>query len=221
MDIGSLVLYKNNQLIAFNKPAAIGVQPDKTEDKSLLDFAEIYCKSSLHVVHRLDRPATGAVLFAKNKRALVHLNQQFKDRVIEKIYLAVVKNKPEKQEDHLVHYVYKNNTKNKSIATTEESAGTKKAELRYKVIGQIDNYSLLEIELITGRFHQIRSQLAAIGCPIKGDVKYGFKRGNKDRSIHLHAWKLRFTHPVSEERVELIAPMPEDGVWDAFSGIKN
>ena len=220
MNIGDLVLYKNNQLIAFFKPPAIGVQPDKTEDKALLNFAEIYCKQSLFVIHRLDRPASGVVLFAKNKNALVHLNQQFKDRTIEKIYLAVVKNKPEKPEGHLTHFVYKNNTKNKSIATTEESPGTKKAELKYKVIDQIDNYSLLEIELITGRFHQIRSQLAAIGCPIKGDVKYGFKRGNKDRSIHLHAWKLRFTHPVSEERVELTAPLPEDSVWDAFT-IKN
>ncbi|MFT7606938.1 MAG: 23S rRNA pseudouridine1911/1915/1917 synthase, partial [Saprospiraceae bacterium] len=181
------------------------------------NFAEIYCKSSLYVVHRLDRPATGVVLFAKNKKALANLNQQFKDRTIKKTYLAVVKNTPENPEGHLVHYVYKNNTKNKSVATTEESPGTKKAELKYKVIGQSDNYSLLEIELITGRFHQIRSQLAAIGCPIRGDVKYGFKRGNKDRSIHLHAWKLRFTHPVSEELVELVAPLPEDSVWDAFS----
>ncbi|MFT5764377.1 MAG: 23S rRNA pseudouridine1911/1915/1917 synthase, partial [Saprospiraceae bacterium] len=164
-----------------------------------------------------DRPATGVVLFAKNKKALANLNQQFKDRTIKKTYLAVVKNTPENPEGHLVHYVYKNNTKNKSVATTEESPGTKKAELKYKVIGQSDNYSLLEIELITGRFHQIRSQLAAIGCPIRGDVKYGFKRGNKDRSIHLHAWKLRFTHPVSEELVELVAPLPEDSVWDAFS----
>ncbi len=216
MNIGELVLYKNNQLIAFSKPSALGVQADKTEDKSLLDFAEIYCKSNLHIIHRLDRPASGVVLFAKNKKGLANINQQFKDRSIEKIYLAVVKNAPEKPEGHLTHYVYKNNVKNKSIATIEEKPGTKKAELKYKTVGKIDNYSLLEIELITGRFHQIRSQLAAINCPIKGDVKYGFKRGNRDRSIHLHAWKLRFNHPVSEERVELIAPIPEDGVWDAF-----
>lgn len=217
MNLGDLVLYKNNQLIAFSKPVAIGVQPDKTEDKSLLDFAEIYCKSKLHVIHRLDRPASGVVLFAKNKKALAHLNQQFKDRKVEKVYLAVVKNAPEEPEGQLVHYVYKNNVKNKSIAATEEQPGSKKAVLNYKVIGKIDNYSLVQIELLTGRFHQIRAQLAAIGCPIKGDVKYGFKRGNKDRSIHLHAWKLQFMHPVSDERVELVADVPADNVWQAFS----
>lgn len=215
MNIGSLVLYKNNQLIAFNKPAAIGVQPDKTEDKSLLDFAEIYSKASLHVIHRLDRPASGVVLFAKNKKALANLNQQFKDREIGKVYLAVVKEEPKEVEGHLVHFLYKN-TKNKSIASTEEAPGSQKAELKYKVIGKIDNYSLLEIHLITGRFHQIRAQLAAIGCPIKGDVKYGFKRGNRDRSIHLHAWKLLFTHPVSNEKVEITAPLPDENVWQAF-----
>jgi len=216
LNLGDLVLYKNNQLIAFSKPVAIGVQPDKTEDRSLLDFAEIYCKSNLHIIHRLDRPASGVVLFAKNKKALANLNQQFKDRKIEKTYLAVVKNPPAEAEGHLVHYVYKNNVKNKSIAALEEKPGSKKAELKYKVVGKIDNYTLLEIELLTGRFHQIRAQLAAVGSPIKGDVKYGFKRGNKDRSIHLHAWKLQFTHPVSEEKVELVAGVPEDNVWQAF-----
>lgn len=215
-DIGAQVLYKNNQLIAFNKLAALGVQPDKTEDKSLLDIAEIYSKSKLHLIHRLDRPASGVVLFAKNKKALANLNEQFKERSIEKVYLAVVKNAPPKEEDHLIHFVYKK-TSGKSVASTENKPGSKKAELTYKVIGKIDNYTLLEVKLITGRFHQIRSQLAAIGCPIKGDVKYGFKRGNRDRSIHLHAWKLSFTHPVSEERVELVAPVPEESVWEAFS----
>ncbi len=214
-DLGAQVLYKNNQLIAFNKEAALGVQPDKTEDKSLLDLAEIYSKSKLHLIHRLDRPASGVVLFAKNKKALANLNQQFKDRTIEKIYLAVVKDSPEKEEDQLTHFVYKK-TNGKSVASKEETPGSKKAELTYKVIGKIDNYSLLEVKLLTGRFHQIRSQLAAIGCPIKGDVKYGFKRGNRDRSINLHAWKLSFTHPISNEREEIVAPTPDDSVWNAF-----
>lgn len=216
LNIGDLVLYKNNQLIAFNKPAAIGVQPDKTEDKSLLDFAEIYCKSKLQTIHRLDRPASGVVLFAKNKKALAHLNQQFKDRKIEKTYLAVVKGVPKESTGHLIHYLYKNAAKSKSIASLTENPGSKKAELHYKLIDKIDRYSLLEVKLITGRFHQIRSQLAAIDCQIKGDVKYGFKRGNKDRSIHLHAWKLGFEHPVSGEKVVLEAPLPQDNVWQAF-----
>jgi len=214
-DIGAQILYKNNQLIAFNKIAALGVQPDQTEDKSLLDLAEIYSKSKLHLIHRLDRPASGVVLFAKNKKALAHLNQQFKDRSIEKTYLAVVKDSPKKEEDQLTHFVYKK-TSGKSVASEKETPGSKKAELTYKVIGKIDNYTLLEVKLITGRFHQIRSQLAAIGSPIKGDVKYGFKRGNRDRSINLHAWKLSFTHPVSNERVEIVAPTPDDSVWNAF-----
>ena len=216
MNLGELVLYKNNQFIAFNKPPAIGVQPDKTEDKSLVDLAEIYTKSTIHVIHRLDRPASGVVLFAKNKKALAHLNQQFKERSIEKTYLAVVKNAPEAESGILEHYMIKNHSKNKSVALNEEKEGSKKAELHYKTIGKIDNYTLLEIQLISGRHHQIRAQLAAIGSPIRGDVKYGFKRGNRDRSIHLHAWKLRFTHPVSNESVELVAPVPEDPIWDAF-----
>lgn len=216
MNLGELVLYKNNQFIAFNKPVAIGVQPDKTDDKSLVDLAEIYTKSSLHVIHRLDRPASGVVLFAKNKKALAHLNQQFKDRSIEKTYLAVVKNGPENDEGTLQHFMVKNHSKNKSVALDEEKEGSKQAKLHYKVVGKIENYTLLEIQLISGRHHQIRAQLAAIGSPIRGDVKYGFKRGNRDRSIHLHAWKLRFTHPVSNEKVELVAPVPEDPIWDAF-----
>ncbi len=215
MNIGDSVLYKNNQLIAFSKPAGLGVQPDKSSDKSLLDLAEIYCKSPLQVIHRLDRPASGVVLFAKNKKALAHLNQQFKNRSIEKVYLAVVKNPPEKPEGHLIHYLYKN-TNNKAIISDASNSSAKKAELNYKVIGKIDNYSLLEVQLITGRFHQIRAQLAAIACPIKGDVKYGFRRGNRDRSIHLHAWKMTFEHPVSGEKTQLVAPLPEETVWQAF-----
>jgi len=217
LNIGDLVLYKNNQLIALNKPAAIGAQPDKTGDKSLLDFAEIYCKSTLHIIHRLDRPASGVVLFAKNKKALAHLNQQFKDRQIKKTYLAVVQGVPAEETGHLVHFLYKNAAKSKAIITDTETPGSKRAELKYKLIDKIDRYSLLEVELITGRFHQIRAQLAAIGAQIKGDVKYGFKRGNKDRSIHLHAWKLEFEHPVSGERVTIEAPLPTDNVWQAFT----
>lgn len=215
--IGDLVLYKNNQLIAFNKPANVPVQEDKTGDKSLLGLAEIYTKAKLDVIHRLDRPATGVVLFAKTHGALVSLNEQFKNRQVQKVYLAVVKDAPPQPEGTLIHYLRKNAKDNRSIATAEEVSGSKKAILHYKLLGSSDNYHLLEIQLVTGRHHQIRAQLSAIGCPVKGDTKYGFKRSNADHSIHLHAWKLRFLHPVSNEMEEIVAPVPtEDAVWNAF-----
>ncbi|MEM9821701.1 MAG: RNA pseudouridine synthase [Bacteroidota bacterium] len=216
MSISEYIIYKNNQLIALNKPVAIGVQGDQSDDKALIDLAEIYCQHRLHLIHRLDRPASGLVLFAKNKRALAHLNQQFQNRQVQKTYLAVVKNSPPKTQDQLTHFLRKQHHKNRSSLVEAESTGAKKASLEYKVIGQIDNYYLLEINLITGRHHQIRAQLAAIDCPIKGDVKYGFKRGNRDRSIHLHSWKLKFQHPASGEEVLLEAPLPEGPVWEAF-----
>lgn len=211
--IGDIALYKNNQLIAFNKPPALPVQEDKTGDKTLLNLAEIYAKSKLYVIHRIDRPASGIVLFAKNTAALVHLNEQFQRREVKKVYLAVVGAMPPEKEGVLIHYLKKNQRLNRSIASEEETPGSDRAELRYKLIGHSDNYHLLEIELITGRHHQIRAQLAAIGCPIKGDVKYGFRRGNRDRSIHLHAWKLQFRHPVSGEIEEITAPPPDDPLW--------
>ncbi len=214
--IGDWVIYKNNQLIGFNKPPSLAVQQDKTLEKSLHQLAEIYCKSNLYLIHRLDRPASGVILFAKSKGALVSLNAQFQARSLKKTYLAVVKNQPPEKEGVLVHFLRKNQDLNQSFAFEKEKAATKKAELKYKLIGSIENYHLLEIDLTTGRHHQIRAQLAAIGCPIKGDVKYGFKRGNKDRSIHLHAWKLAFRHPVSGEHVELKAEPPKEVVWDAF-----
>lgn len=215
--IGDLVLYKNNQLIAFNKPANVPVQEDKTGDKSLFGLGEIYAKSKLHIIHRLDRPATGVVLFAKTESALVSLNDQFKNKEVRKTYLAVVKNKPLQPEGKLVHYLKKHARQNRSVASDTEIPSSKKSELNYRLISSIENYHLLEIELITGRHHQIRAQLSAIGCPVKGDDKYGFKRANSDHSIHLHAWKLKFRHPVSGEIEEIMAPVPaEDPVWKAF-----
>jgi len=216
-NIGDLILYKNNQLIAMNKPAGIAVQNDKTGDKVLIDLAEIYSKAKLNVIHRLDRPATGVVVFAKSKNALVALNQQFQDRAIEKTYLAVVKNKPEADTGTLKHYLQKNQKDNKSFAYAEKKEHSKEAVLEYTVCGKSDKYHFLKINLVTGRHHQIRAQLAAIGCPIKGDVKYGFRRGNKDRSIHLHAWKIVFHHPVTNEKVTVTAPLPDDPVWNALS----
>jgi len=214
--IGDLVLYKNNQLIAFNKPAGIPVQEDKTGDKALVSLAEIYCKGSVQLIHRIDRPASGVVLFARTPQALADLNEQFKQRKVLKTYLAVVGQPPPEPEATLVHYIRKNARQNIAIARLNETPGSELAELHYRQIAASEHYFLLEIELHTGRHHQIRAQLAAIGCPIKGDNKYGFKRANPDRSIHLHAWKLSFEHPVSRERETVVAPLPEETLWKSF-----
>ena len=216
MQISHQILYKNNQLIAFNKPPAIAVQPDKTGDKALIDLAEIYCKSRLQLIHRIDRPASGVVLFGKTKKAVVSLNEQFQKRKVEKIYLAVVGQKPESPQGELIHHLVKNGRKNQSVIVSKPTSSSKEAILIYNHVGSIERYHLLKVQLVTGRHHQIRAQLGVIGCPIKGDVKYGFRRGNRDRSIHLHCWKMRFRHPVSGEMIELTAPLPEDPVWEAF-----
>jgi 23S rRNA pseudouridine1911/1915/1917 synthase len=216
MQITENVLYKNNQLIALNKSAGLPTQSDRSGDKSLLDITEIYTKSQLYLIHRLDRPASGVVLFARNKKCLATLNEQFQNRKIKKTYLAVVKNHPPEKEGTLIHYLLKSQKKNRAFAHDEEKPNSKRAELTYKVIASIENYHLLEINLVTGRHHQIRAQLAKIYCPIKGDERYGFKRGNKDRSIHLHAWKLEFRHPVTNDVVKLEAPLPDEVVWQAF-----
>ena len=214
------ILYKDHQLIALNKAPGIATQPDKTGDIALLALVEAYCRQPLHPVHRLDRPVSGIVLFAKTKSAMAALTEQFRSRTVEKTYLAVVQQLPPEPEGTLVHFVKKNEAKNLAAVTAEERPGTERAELRYRLSGSSDRYHLLEIELITGRHHQIRAQLAAIGCPIKGDVKYGFRRSNRDRSIHLHAWKLAFDHPVSGERIHLEAPVPEgDAVWEALASV--
>ena len=216
-DIGARVLYKNHQLIAFDKPAGLPVTSDKTGDMSMEQLGQIYCKSNIGLIHRLDRPASGVVLFARSDKALAALNEQFKTRQVEKVYLAAVAERPEKDEATLVHYLKRQGRSNKSQVYEQAEAGAKRAELSYQYLTSSERYHLLEIRLHTGRHHQIRAQLAAIGCPIKGDVKYGFRRGNRDRSIHLHAWRLNFQHPVSGERVSVEAPMPAaDPVWAGF-----
>ncbi len=216
---GDWLIYKNNQLMAFAKPAGIAVQNDKTGDKSLLNLAEIYAKSKLELIHRLDRPASGIILFAKNKKALANLNKQFQDRTVKKTYLAVVKKPGPEKDGELIHFLKKNGKQNKSYICEPETTNAQKAILKYRLLGSSENYTLLELDLETGRHHQIRAQLGAIGFPVKGDVKYGFRRANKDRSIHLHAWKLSFRHPVSKELVELKQSPPQDAVWDAFGDI--
>ncbi len=217
------VLYEDNHLIVVNKRPGDIVQGDKTGDIPLSEVVKDYIKDKynkpgnvyLGVVHRLDRPTSGIVVFARTSKALPRLNQLFKDRDAKKIYWAIVKNMPPKEEDSLVHYLKRNPKQNKSYAHIKEIPESKKAILDYKIIQKMNNYFLLEVALHTGRHHQIRSQLAAIGCPIKGDLKYGFDRSNKDASISLHARKLSFDHPVKDLKLNLVAPVPNDPLWNA------
>jgi len=217
------VLYEDNHIIVVNKRPGDIVQGDKTGDTPLSEVVKDYIKDKynkpgnvyLGVVHRLDRPTSGIVVFARTSKALPRLNQLFKDRDAKKTYWAIVKNMPPKEEDSLVHYLKRNPKQNKSYAHIKEVPESKKAILDYKIIQKLNNYFLLEIALHTGRHHQIRSQLSAIGSPIKGDLKYGFDRSNKDASISLHARKLSFTHPVKDLELELVAPVPNDPLWNA------
>lgn len=217
------VLYEDNHIIIVNKRAGDIVQGDKTGDKPLSDVVKNYIKDKynkpgnvyLGVVHRLDRPTTGVVLFAKTSKALPRLNKLFADKKTQKTYWALVKQEPPKTEDTLIHWLKKNPKNNKSTAYPNEIPEGKKAVLHYQVIKKLDSYYLLEVTLETGRHHQIRVQLASMGCPIKGDLKYGFDRSNKDASISLHARNLQFTHPVSKNFIDVTAPLPKDPVWDA------
>lgn len=206
-----------------NKRPGDIVQGDKTGDEPLSEvvkeyIAEKYNKPGavyLGVVHRLDRPTSGIVLFAKTSKALSRLNKMFAERKTEKIYWAIVKNAPPKIEDTLVHYLKRNPKQNKSYAHSNEVPDSKKGILHYKLLKNLQNYYLLEIILETGRHHQIRSQLSSLGCSIKGDLKYGADRSNKDGSIHLHARSLKFIHPVQKEEIILTAPPPDDSLWNA------
>ncbi|MCB9355563.1 MAG: RluA family pseudouridine synthase [Lewinellaceae bacterium] len=211
------VLFEDSALIVLNKPAGIPVQSDKTGDTSLIELAGAHCGQALHPVHRIDRPVSGIVLFGKTKEAMTALTEQFQARSIEKAYLAVVQQMPQEPTGTLVHHIRKYEARNISKAHEESRPGTRRAETRYRLLGSSDRYHLLEISLVSGLHHQIRAQLAAIGSPIKGDVKYGFRRGNRDRSIHLHSWRLAFEHPFSGEWIQLEASLPEqDAVWEAF-----
>ncbi len=217
------ILYKDNHLIVVNKRPGDIVQGDKTGDTPLSEVVKEYVKKKynkpgavyLGVVHRLDRPTSGIVVFARTSKALTRLNKLFAEKEAKKTYWAVVKNNPPKQKDTLVHWLKRNPKQNKSYAHKKEVPESKKAILDYKVIKKLDNFFLLEIDLKTGRHHQIRAQLAAIGCHIKGDLKYGADRSNKNGSIHLHARGLSFIHPVKKEPITLLAPPPDDPVWNA------
>lgn len=218
------ILHEDNHIIVINKRAGDIVQGDKTGDKPLSEIVKEYIKDKyekpgevfLGVVHRLDRPTTGIVVFAKTSKALERLNKMFSERETSKTYWAVVKNKPPKSEDNLIHFLKRNEKNNTSKAYLKEVPDSKKASLDYKIIKELNNYFALEINLHTGRHHQIRAQLQAIGSPIKGDLKYGFDRSNPDGGIHLHARKLSFIHPVSKENIEIIAPTPSDAIWNSI-----
>lgn len=218
-----LVLYEDNHLIAVNKRVGDIVQGDQTGDTPLSEIVKAYIAEKydkpgavyLGVTHRLDRPTSGAILFAKTSKALSRLNKMFSNRETGKTYWTLVKNAPPKQEDTLVHYLKRNPKQNKSYSYDNEVPDSKKGILHYKVLKKLDNYYLLEIELETGRHHQIRSQLSAIGCPIKGDLKYGFDRSNPDGGISLHARKLILIHPVRKEEISIVAPLPDDPLWNA------
>lgn len=217
------VLYEDNHIIIVNKRAGDIVQGDKTGDQPLSDIVKAYIKDKYNkpgnvfigTVHRLDRPTSGIVIFARTSKALERLNKMLREKTIKKTYWAVVKGHPKKETETLTNYLKKNPKNNKSTAYSKEVSGSKKAILHYQTLRKLDNYSLLEIDLETGRHHQIRVQLSNIGYPIKGDLKYGFARSNKDGSIHLHARKINFTHPVKKVPIQILAPTPKDAIWDA------
>ncbi len=218
------ILYEDNHLVILNKQVGDLVQGDQTGDTPLSEHVKQYLKKKynkpgnvfLGVVHRLDRPTSGAVIFARTSKALSRLNKMLKEKEIEKTYWAIVKKPVKQREGSLVHYLKKNTKNNKSTAFEKETQDAKKAVLHYKVIKEIDHYALLEINLETGRHHQIRAQLAKVGMPIQGDLKYGYPRSNKDGGISLHARKLEFIHPVSKKSIEVLANLPKTAFWNLF-----
>ena len=218
------VIYEDNHIIVINKTASEIVQGDKTGDTPLSETVKQYIKEKyakpgnvfIGVTHRLDRPVSGLVILAKTSKALSRLNEMFKNSEVKKTYWAIVKEIPKEPKGELVHFLVRNEKQNKSYAYEKEVPGSKKAILYYRLIGRSQNYYLLEVDLKTGRHHQIRCQLAKMGCPIKGDLKYGFPRSNPDGSICLHARRVRFIHPVSKEVIELDAPVPIGNLWNGF-----
>ncbi len=220
------ILFEDNHLIAVNKRAGDIVQIDDTGDAPLDEQVKKYIAAKynkpngafLGVVHRLDRPVSGVILFAKTSKALERINLMFKSREMKKTYWAVVRNRPQPTEGNLVHWLVKNSQKNVTKAHDKEVAGSQRAELNYKLIGELNGYYLIEVDPITGRPHQIRVQLSTLDCPIVGDNKYGYPRGSLMKSICLHARHLQFIHPVKKEPVGIFAPLPKDGFWERFEG---
>jgi 23S rRNA pseudouridine1911/1915/1917 synthase len=220
------IIYEDNHLIAVNKNCREIVQGDKTGDVPLSEHLRSYLKEKyakpgnvfIGVIHRLDRPVTGVVVFAKTSKALRRMNEMFRNGEVKKTYWAIVKNRPAKPEDELVHWLVRNGKQNKCYACDQEKPYSKKAILHYRLVAHSEKYNLLEIDLETGRHHQIRSQLARIACPIKGDLKYGAERSNPDGGISLHAHSVTFVHPVSKEKIEITAQTPpDDRLWKALT----
>ncbi|MES2680476.1 MAG: RNA pseudouridine synthase [Bacteroidota bacterium] len=220
------IAYEDNHILVVNKMPSEIVQGDKTGDMPMSEKIKNFIKVRDHkpgnvfcgVIHRLDRPVSGLVIFAKTSKALSRFNELFREKTIHKTYLAVVKNKPPKKSDTLVHYLVKNEKTNMSRALDKPNNQTLRAELEYELLTSSDNYHLLRIKLLTGRHHQIRCQLSAIGCPIKGDLKYGFGRTNEGGFIHLHSYLVEFVHPVKQEAIKITAlPLSNDPVWNYFS----
>lgn len=219
------VLYEDNHIIIVSKSSSEIVQGDKTGDIPLSDMVAAYLKEKYNkpgnvfvgVAHRLDRPVSGVVVFAKTSKALSRLNDMFRLGKVDKRYLAIVKNRPQEIEAELVHYLVRNEQKNRSFAYNKEVPGSKKSVLKYRLVGSSTNYNLLEIELMTGRHHQIRCQLSKMGMPIKGDLKYGAERSNPDGGISLHAYYIKFEHPVSHNTICVSAPLPNDALWSSFT----
>ena len=215
------VIYEDNHIIVVNKESGEIVQGDKTGDAPLSDLVKAYIKEKyrkpgnvfLGVTHRLDRPVSGLVIFAKTSKALSRLNEMFRKGEIHKTYWAIVKNKPKERQGRLTHWIVRNEKQNKSYSYDNEVKDSKKAVLDYRLLASGDNYHILEIHLLTGRHHQIRCQLSAMGCPIKGDLKYGAQRSNPDGSISLLSRHVEFVHPVSKEAIALDAPLPKDNLW--------
>jgi 23S rRNA pseudouridine1911/1915/1917 synthase len=221
------IIYEDNHLLVVNKSCSEIVQGDKTGDVSLLDTLKLYIKEKykkpgdvfLGLVHRLDRPTSGLVIYARTSKALARMNLQFQQKTLKKKYWAVVDSLPPEKTGKLTHYLIKNETQNKSYAFDFPKKGSKEASLSYQYLASSDKFHLLEIELHTGRHHQIRVQLGTIGCKIKGDMKYGYPRSNPDAGIHLHARYLEFKHPVKDEILKLVAPVPDDSLWQFFEKI--
>lgn len=219
------VLYDDNHIIIVNKAAGEIVQGDKTGDTPLVEHVKLWIKEKYAkpgnvfcgVTHRIDRPACGLVVLAKTSKGLSRMNELFREGKISKTYWAITKETPPRQEDTLTHYITSIERNNKSYASLTERPGSLKSVLHYRIIAQSERYNLLEIDLLTGRKHQIRSQLAAIGCPIKGDLKYGAKRSNPDGGISLQAHRIRFIHPISGKEIDITAPVPNDNLWQTLS----
>ncbi|MBQ5873491.1 MAG: RluA family pseudouridine synthase [Bacteroidales bacterium] len=223
IELEKQILFEDNHIIILNKRSSQIVHSDKTGDVSLEEMVKHYLKTKYNkpgnvycgLVHRLDRPVSGVVMFAKTEKALVRLNKMMKEHQIHKTYWAIVRNNNIKPKATLVNFLIRNEKQNKTYVTKDTNKG-KYAELDYEVLKKSDNYQLLKVNLKTGRHHQIRVQLSNIGCPIKGDLKYGFERSNKDASISLHARELEFLHPVKKEPIKIIAPLPKDSLWQWF-----